>query len=242
MSTISVPVSAPKSASIPVLAVDGPSGSGKGTICRNIALQLGWHILDSGALYRLVALGAKRRGIAFDDVLALTTYAENLDVVFSVLKNNDETGILLEGENVSDDIRTETAGNNASKVAAIPEVRKALLQRQRDFAQAPGLVADGRDMGSVVFPQAKVKIFLTASAEERAQRRYKQLKGKGISANLASLQMEIAERDERDSQRAVSPLKPADDAVVLDTSTMNIDEVTEQVLQLCQQAFSGENE
>ena len=198
-------------------------------------------MLDSGALYRLVALGAKRRSIAFDDIVALTTYAENLDVVFSIPADGDETEILLEGEVVTDDIRTETAGNNASKVAAIPEVRSALLQRQRDFAQKPGLVADGRDMGTVVFPQAKVKIFLTASAEERAQRRYKQLKEKEISANLAGLQVEIAERDERDSQRAVSPLKPASDAVVLDTSELSIKEVTEQVLQLCQQGFFGDN-
>lgn len=222
---------------IPVLAVDGPSGSGKGTICRLVAQQLGWHMLDSGALYRLVALGAKRRSIAFDDIVALTTYAENLDVVFSIPENGDETQILLEGEVVTDDIRTERAGNDASKVAAIPEVRTALLQRQRDFAQKPGLVADGRDMGTVVFPKAKVKIFLTASAAERAQRRYKQLKEKGINANLADLQTEIAERDERDSKRAVSPLVPADDAVVLDTSTMSIEEVTEKVLHLCQQGF-----
>lgn len=227
--------------SVPVLAVDGPSGSGKGTICRLVAQQLGWHMLDSGALYRLVALGAQRRGIAYDDIPALSTYAENLDVVFSIPENGSETVILLEGEVVTDDIRSETAGNNASKVAAIPEVRAALLQRQRDFAQSPGLVADGRDMGTVVFPEARVKIFLTASAAERAQRRYKQLKEKGISANLAALQTEIAERDERDSQRAVSPLKPAGDAVILDTSEMGINEVTEKVLQLCQQGFFGEN-
>jgi cytidylate kinase len=226
---------------IPVLAVDGPSGSGKGTICRQVAQQLGWHMLDSGALYRLVALGAQRRGIALDDIEALTTYAENLDVVFSIPEQAGETEVLLEGEVVTDDIRTETAGNNASKVAAIPEVRVALLQRQRDFAQPPGLVADGRDMGTVVFPHARVKIFLTASAEERAQRRYKQLKEKGISANLADLQAEIAERDERDAKRTVSPLKPADDAVVLDTSELSIEEVTAKVLQLCEQGFSADN-
>jgi cytidylate kinase len=194
-------------------------------------------MLDSGALYRLVALGAQRRGINFNDIPALVTYAENLDVVFSVSENGLKTEVLLEGEEVTDDIRTETAGNNASKVAAIAEVRTALLQRQRDFAHPPGLVADGRDMGTVVFPEAKVKVFLTASAAERALRRHKQLKEKGISANLADLQAEIAERDERDSKRAVSPLVPADDAVVLDTSEMSIDEVTSKVLQLCQQGF-----
>jgi cytidylate kinase len=223
--------------SIPVLTIDGPSGSGKGTISALVAQKLGWHMLDSGALYRLVALGAQRRNIDFEDITGLTTYAENLDVVFSVSESGLETAVLLEGEDVTDDIRTETAGNNASKVAAIPQVRTALLQRQRDFAQQPGLVADGRDMGTVVFPTAKVKLFLTASAAERAQRRYKQLKAKGISANLADLQTEIAERDERDSKRAVSPLVPADDAVVLDTSEMTIEEVTEKVLQLCQQGF-----
>lgn len=223
--------------SIPVLTIDGPSGSGKGTISALVAQKLGWHMLDSGALYRLVALGAVRRGIDFNDISGLTTYAENLDVVFAVGENGPETAILLEGEEVTDDIRTETAGNNASKVAAIPQVRSALLQRQRDFAREPGLVADGRDMGTVVFPAAQVKIFLTASAAERALRRYKQLKEKGISANLADLQAEIAERDERDSKRAVSPLVPASDAVVLDTSEMSIDEVTDKVLQLCQQGF-----
>ena len=223
--------------SIPVLTIDGPSGSGKGTISALVAQKLGWHMLDSGALYRLVALGAQRRNIDFEDITGLTTYAENLDVVFSVSENGLETAVLLEGEDVTADIRSETAGNNASKVAAIPEVRTALLQRQRDFAQQPGLVADGRDMGTVVFPNAKVKLFLTASATERAKRRHKQLKAKGISANLADLQTEIAERDERDSKRAVSPLVPADDAVVLDTSEMTIEEVTEKVLQLCQQGF-----
>jgi cytidylate kinase len=225
---------------IPVVTIDGPSGSGKGTISALVAKKLGWHMLDSGALYRLVALGAQRRGIDYADIPGLSTYAENLDVVFNIAESGTETIILLEGEVVTDDIRTETAGNNASKVAAIPEVRSALLQRQRDFAQEPGLVADGRDMGTVVFPDAKVKVFLTASATERAQRRYKQLKEKGINANLAGLQTEIAERDERDSNRAVSPLKPADDAVVLDTSEMTIDEVTEKVLQLCHEGFGGE--
>ena len=224
----------------PVLTIDGPSGSGKGTISALVAQKLGWHMLDSGALYRLVALGAQRRGIDFEDISGLSTYAENLDVVFSV-ENGSEKVILLEGEVVTDDIRTEKAGNNASKVAAIPEVRGALLQRQRDFAQAPGLVADGRDMGTIVFPEAKVKVFLTASPAERADRRYKQLKAKGISANLADLQTEIAERDERDSKRAVSPLVPADEAVVLDTSTMSIEEVTEKVLQLCQQGVGEMN-
>lgn len=225
---------------VPVLTIDGPGGSGKGTISRLVAQRLGWHMLDSGALYRLLALGAQRRGIDFEDIEGLTTYALNLDVEFNVPEDGSETEVLLEGEVVTDDIRTETAGNNASIVAVIPSVRDALLQRQRDFAREPGLVADGRDMGTVVFPEARVKVFLTADAEERAHRRYKQLKEKGISANLADLLREIRERDERDSQRKVSPLKPADDAVLVDTSSLTIEEVTECVLKLCEEGFSGD--
>lgn len=221
----------------PVLTIDGPSGSGKGTICALVARELGWHLLDSGALYRLVALGALRHDIDLADEAALAEYAAGLDVCFELQADGSAPRILLEGEAVGDAIRTETCGNAASKVAALGAVREALLQRQRDFQQAPGLVADGRDMGTVVFPQAGVKIFLTASVDERAQRRYKQLKDKGISANLPDLLTEIAERDERDAQRSVSPLKPAADAVVLDTTSLTINEVRDKVLDLCRERF-----
>ncbi len=222
---------------VPVLTIDGPSGSGKGTICALVARALGWHLLDSGALYRLVALGALRHDIDLEDEAALAEYAASLDVCFEIQPDGSAPGILLEGELVGDAIRTETCGNAASKVAALGAVREALLQRQRDFQQAPGLVADGRDMGTVVFPAADVKIFLTASVDERAQRRYKQLKDKGISANLPDLLTEIAERDARDAQRSVSPLKPAADAVVLDTTSLTINEVRDRVLRLCRERF-----
>ena len=222
---------------IPILTIDGPSGSGKGTICALIARELGWHLLDSGALYRLVALGAMRHGIELTDEAALATYAAELDVQFELQPNGSAPRILLEGEVVGDALRTESCGNAASKVAALGAVREALLQRQRDFQQPPGLVADGRDMGTVVFPRAGVKIFLTASVDERAQRRYKQLKEKGISANLPDLLTEIAERDARDAERSVSPLKPAADAVELDTTSLTINEVRDKVLGLCRERF-----
>ena len=225
------------SADISVLTIDGPSGSGKGTICALVARELGWHLLDSGALYRLVALGATRHDIDLANEAALAEYAASLDVCFESQPDGSAPRILLEGEVVGDAIRTEACGNGASKVAALGAVREALLQRQRDFLQKPGLVADGRDMGTVVFPLAGVKIFLTASVDERAQRRYKQLKDKGISANLPDLLTEITERDARDAQRAVSPLKPADDAVVLDTTSYTIEEVCDRVMQLCRERF-----
>lgn len=223
--------------SVPVLTIDGPGGSGKGTICALVAQKLGWHLLDSGALYRLVALGAQQNGIDFSNHPAMADYALSLPVDFRLLPGSSEVRTFLDGADVGDSIRTEAAGNAASVVAAIATVREALLQRQRDFRQPPGLVADGRDMGTTVFPDAGLKIFLTASAEERAQRRYKQLIEKGISVNLRDLLTEINERDERDMQRSVSPLRPADDAVLLDTSSMTIQQVFEQVLQLCHQHF-----
>ena len=224
-------------ADIPVLTIDGPSGSGKGTICALVAMDLGWHLLDSGALYRLVALGAMRHGIDLTDEKALAVYASELDVEFEPQSDGSAPRILLEGEVVGDALRTEACGNAASKVAALGTVREALLQRQRDFQQPPGLVADGRDMGTTVFPDAGVKIFLTASVDERAQRRYKQLKEKGISANLPDLLTEIAERDARDAERSVAPSKPAADAVVLDTTSLTIDEVRDKVLSLCRDRF-----
>jgi cytidylate kinase len=223
---------------VPVLTLDGPSGSGKGTVASRVARVLGWHLLDSGALYRLVALGAARRGIDMQDEAALADYALSMDVDFEVQADSGEVLAKLDGEPVGNAIRTEQVGNDASKVAALGEVREALLQRQRDFRQPPGLVADGRDMGTTVFPDAGLKIYLTASAEVRAERRYKQLKDKGISASLAGLQQEIAERDARDTERQSSPLKPATDAIELDTSSLGIDEVVERVLEKCRERFA----
>lgn len=217
-----------------VITIDGPTASGKGTIARLIAQRLGWHILDSGALYRLVALAAQKHSIALDDVESLQPLAAHLDVEFVAGEGADEMAVLLEGEDVTLELRAETTGNGASKVAALPVVREALLERQRAFLQEPGLIADGRDMGTVVFPDALVKIFLTASAEERARRRYNQLKDKGLGVTMRSLLDEIAERDERDRNRAASPLVPAEDAVELDTSELSIDEVVDRLWQLCQ--------
>jgi len=217
-----------------VITIDGPTASGKGTITRLIAQKLGWHILDSGALYRLVALAAQKHQIALNDVESLQPLAAHLDVEFVVGEGDAEMVVLLEGEDVTLELRKETTGNGASKVAALPVVREALLERQRAFAQSPGLVADGRDMGTVIFPAAVIKIFLTASAEERARRRYNQLKDKGLGVTMRSLLDEIAERDERDRNRAASPLVPAEDAVELDTSALSIDEVVDQLWQLCQ--------
>lgn len=224
-------------AAIPVLTIDGPGGSGKGTICALVASELGWHLLDSGALYRLVALGAMRHDIDLADEATLAAYAAALEVEFELQADGSAPRIRLEGELVGDALRTEACGNAASRVAALGAVREALLQRQRDFQQPPGLVADGRDMGTTVFPAAELKIFLTASVDERAQRRYKQLKEKGISANLRDLLTEIAERDTRDAERSVSPLKPAADAVVLDTTRFTINEVRDKVLDLCRERF-----
>lgn len=211
----------------PILTIDGPGGAGKGTISRMIAEHLGWHLLDSGALYRLTALSALRKGVAVDDAQALTKQAQGLDVVFAV--ENGAIQILLEGDDVTRAIRSEGVGNAASQVAALPPVRDALLQRQRDFCQAPGLVADGRDMGTVVFPDAPLKIYLTASAEERARRRLLQLQQAGEDARLSTLLEEIQARDARDMQRSVAPLKPADDAVELDTTQLDIPEVVERI-------------
>jgi len=217
---------------VQVITVDGPSGVGKGTISHLLAKKLGWHFLDSGALYRLTALAAQRHGVALDDEPAVAAIARELAVEFLAADNGDVL-VMLENQDVTNDIRTETAGNNASKVAALPSVREALLQRQRDFAASPGLIADGRDMGTTVFPQATQKFFLTASAAVRAERRYKQLKEKGFDANLISLIEEIEQRDERDRSRSASPLRPADDAVAIDTSDKSIDEVFAEVLSHC---------
>ena len=213
----------------PVITIDGPSGSGKGTIARRVADRLGWHLLDSGALYRLVAVDAQKRGVAFTDVAALAQLAAELDVQFLATEDGDEL-IMLAGEDVTAEIRSEDAGIGASSVAIVPEVREALLARQRAFRQPPGLVADGRDMGTQVFADAGLKIFLTASADERAKRRHKQLKDKGIDVSLAALSRDIEDRDRRDSERSVAPLRPAEDARVLDSSDRPIDDVTRTVL------------
>ena len=214
----------------PVVTLDGPGGAGKGTISYMLAKKLGWHLLDSGAMYRVLALAALQHGISLDDEKSLGELAEVLDVEFRPALDSPVCEVILEGQNVSNDIRTEAAGNNASIVAALPAVRAGLLARQKAFQALPGLIADGRDMGTVVFPEAPIKIFLTASAEERASRRYKQLKEKGFDVSLRDLCTEIKERDERDANRAVSPLKPADDAIVLDSTEMAIEAVFEKVL------------
>ncbi len=221
----------------PTITIDGPSGSGKGTVSRVVARTLGFRLLDSGALYRLVALAGRRHGLNLEDGAGLARLALSLDLGFGSTAAGEEM-VRLGAEDVTAAVRTETAGADASKVAALPEVRAALLQRQRDFAMPPGLVADGRDMGTVVFPAAEVKIFLTASAEERAARRYKQLKEKGVTATLAALSLEIAERDRRDSERRASPLVASADAVLLDTTGMSVEAVTARILEIAGRRLS----
>lgn len=213
-----------------VITIDGPSGSGKGTIAGLLAKQLGWNLLDSGALYRLLAFAARNHGVDLTNEEALKLLAAHLDVQFIAAEAGQAQKIILEGEEVTDAIRNEQIGAGASQVAALPAVRAALLQRQRAFREMPGLIADGRDMGTVVFPDAPLKVFLTASAEERAQRRYLQLKAKDDDVNLTSLLEEIQARDERDTQRAVAPLKPAVDAIQLDSTELSIEQVLERIL------------
>lgn len=219
-----------------VVTIDGPSGAGKGTICQLLASRLGFHLLDSGALYRLTALAAEKQSVDFADSDALAKVAAGLDVVFQPADGGVK--VVLAGEDVTSAIRQEHVGMNASKVAACQPVRDALLQRQRDFAQAPGLVADGRDMGTTVFPQAAVKVFLTASAAERAQRRVLQLESAGQVADYAKILQDIEVRDKQDRERASSPLKPADDAVELDSTELTIEQVLQQVLLLTEKAMS----
>ena len=217
----------------PVMTIDGPSGAGKGTLCQLLAEKLGWHLLDSGAIYRVLALAALHHDVELDAEAALVPLAGNLDVQFQV--DGGQVKVVLEGEDVSRTIRSQEVSDAASKVAVFPRVREALLRRQRAFRQLPGLIADGRDMGTVVFPEAEVKIFLDASAEARAQRRYKQLQDKGFDVNFERLLTEIRERDDRDRNRAVAPLKPAEDALVVDSTSMTIDDVLATVLAYAKQ-------
>ena len=222
---------------IPVITIDGPSGTGKGTISRLLAQKLGFHFLDSGAIYRLLGLAANNRSMNMENEAGLVSLAQKLNIHFS--SDAGETKIFLDDLDVSDTIRTEEIGRYASMVAVFPDVRAALLERQRAYRRPPGLVADGRDMGTVVFPDAQVKVFLTASQEERARRRYKQLSGKGIDVTLQHLLQELAARDGRDSQRRVAPLVAAADAKVIDTSALTIDEVFAEVVRLCEKCGDG---
>jgi cytidylate kinase len=225
-----MPMSA--AAPVPVLTIDGPSGSGKGTVSRLLAAQMGWHLLDSGALYRAVGYAASLAGIDLSDAEAVTRCAEHTRIGFRDPGAGGEIRVLVNGHDASDALRTETCGAAASAIAAIPGLRAALLDKQRAFRKAPGLVADGRDMGTVIFPDAGTKVFLTASAAERAQRRHKQLRDKGLRVTLADLLREIEARDRRDAERAVAPLQPATDAVVIDTTGVPIGEVVTRILAL----------
>ncbi|GMM87556.1 (d)CMP kinase [Vibrio fortis] len=221
----------------PVITVDGPSGAGKGTLCMLLAEKLGFHLLDSGAIYRVLALAAIHHGVDTESEDALVPLATHLDVQF--IAEGELVKVILEGEDVSGELRKEETGMAASKVAALPRVREALLRRQRAFSAAPGLVADGRDMGTVVFTNAEAKIFLDASAEERANRRLKQLQGKGLDVKFDDLLSEIQERDDRDRNRPVAPLRPAEDALVLDSTSMNIEQVVEKALHYIESKLAG---
>ncbi|RUO22090.1 (d)CMP kinase [Aliidiomarina haloalkalitolerans] len=223
----------------PVITIDGPSGSGKGTVSRLLSEKLGWHLLDSGAIYRVLAIAAAHHDFGPEDEESLIALATDLDVEFVANEETDLTHVILEGEDITLTIRTEEVGMQASKIAALPRVREALLRRQRAFRELPGLVADGRDMGTVVFPDAEAKIFLTASPEERAQRRFLQLQEKGFDANMNSLIDEIKARDDQDTNRSVAPLKPAEGSLILDSTDMSIDEVLQEILQFAHSKLSN---
>lgn len=221
---------------IPIITLDGPSGTGKGTLCHMLAKHLGWHFLDSGALYRVLALGAIKRDIELDNIDSLLNIVDTLNISF--IANDDlEVKTILDGEDVTEELRFEQTGQNASKIAALPTIRAALLDKQRAFAKLPGLVTDGRDMGTVVFPNAILKIYLYATSEERAKRRYLQLQAKGINVSLERVANELAERDFRDTERQYAPLKPALDAVLVDTTGLTIAQVFANILQLLHEKF-----
>jgi len=224
------------SATVPVIAIDGPGGAGKGTICRLVAAKLGWHLLDSGSLYRITAYAAALRGLDLQDSAAVAEVARTLDVRFA--EAAESVSVIFEESDITNLIRTEKAGSSASIVAADPAVRAALIDRQRAFAQPPGLVADGRDMGSVVFPGAALKVYLTASVAERARRRYKQLKDKGMDVSLPALSQDMEARDRRDSQRAVAPLRACEDARVLDSTQLGIAEVVDLVISWASEVYA----
>ncbi|MEP0177728.1 MAG: (d)CMP kinase [Paraglaciecola sp.] len=222
----------------PVITIDGPSGAGKGTASTLLAKKLGWHFLDSGAIYRVLAVASIHHQIPSEDEAGLLPLASSLDVQFDATESGVK--VMLEGEDVSDSIRTEEVGAVASQVASLPSIREALLRRQRAFKQSPGLVADGRDMGTVVFPEAEVKVFLTASAEERADRRYKQLKAKGHDVSISRLLADIRARDDRDINRSVAPLVPAEDALVVDSTKLSVEQVIEKIEVFAKQKLTKE--
>lgn len=222
--------------SAPIIAIDGPGGAGKGTVCRQIARELGWHLLDSGSLYRIVGYAARKNTLDLQDSRRIAALARNLDARFA--EAGDDISITLDDLDITTLIRTEKAGDDASVVAADPAVRAALIERQRAFAVPPGLVADGRDMGSVIFPHAGLKVFLTASVEERARRRYKQLKDKGIDVSLPALSRDMAERDRRDSERVIAPLRACADARVLDSTHLSIQEVVQQIITWAREVYA----
>jgi cytidylate kinase len=226
-------------ATLPVITVDRPSGSGKGTVCRLLAEKLNWDVLDSGAIYRVLSLAALHHQIALDNEEALVPLAANLDVQFLIDPSTKNSKVILEGEDVSGTIRDEKVGSAASKVAALPRVREALLRRQRAFRSEEGLIADGRDMGTVVFPDAEIKLYLTASAEERANRRYLELNAKGLDVTLSGLLEDIKARDDRDMNREVAPLVPADDAIVIDTTELDAQQVFTKVMSLLDDAVTS---
>ncbi len=224
---------------IPAITIDGPSGTGKGTLSQLLAGALGWNLLDSGTLYRVLAFAAKQHAVALNNASALTVLAAHLDVQFKAIETGKPPRIIFEGTDITDEVRTESCGNDASKVAAIPEVRVALIDRQRAFLEAPGLVTDGRDMGTVIFPKAMLKLYLDASLDVRSKRRFNQLKDKGIAATIEQIYDDLEQRDKRDKHRSVAPLKPASDAIIIDTTQLSIEQVLQTVLRIARDRLAA---